>query len=76
MFTESDPSKWNQQKVIMVVANLVVVVKACIQYVGDLGLRSMEDEEVVMVDGVFKGAFRALGLKMKALVDAMEVYGG
>nr|GEU53559.1 hypothetical protein [Tanacetum cinerariifolium] len=43
-----------------------------------------EDEEVAMVDGVFKGAFGALGdktcllegLEMEALVDAMEVYGG
>nr|GEX01355.1 hypothetical protein [Tanacetum cinerariifolium] len=32
----------------------------------------MGDEEVAMVDGVFEGAFRALGLEMEALVDAME----
>ncbi|GJR80199.1 hypothetical protein Tco_0079775 [Tanacetum coccineum] len=39
----------------------------------------MEDEEVAMVDGVFEGAFGALGDKtwfeMEALVDAMEVVG-
>nr|GEU89259.1 hypothetical protein [Tanacetum cinerariifolium] len=31
--------------------------------VSDLSLESMEDVEVAMVDGVFKGAFRALGDK-------------
>ncbi|GKC86779.1 hypothetical protein Tco_1147428, partial [Tanacetum coccineum] len=48
---------------------------------GTLGGGDIEDEEVAMVDGVFKGAFRALGdktcllhgLEIKALVDAMEV---
>ncbi|GJZ24872.1 hypothetical protein Tco_0562331 [Tanacetum coccineum] len=43
----------------------------------------MEDEEVAMVDGVFEGAFGALGdktclleaLKMEALVDVMEIRG-
>ncbi|GKA38932.1 putative reverse transcriptase domain-containing protein [Tanacetum coccineum] len=38
--------------------------------------KSMEDEEVSLVDGVFEGAFGALALEMEALVDAMEVYGG
>nr|GEY48094.1 hypothetical protein [Tanacetum cinerariifolium] len=44
---------------------------------GDLSLEAMEDEEVALVDGVFKGAFGALayknGLEVKTLVDAMEV---
>ncbi|GKG56015.1 hypothetical protein Tco_0577090, partial [Tanacetum coccineum] len=48
--------------------------------VGDLSLELMEDVEVATVDGVFKGAFGALGdktcLEVEALVDAMEVYGG
>ncbi|GKE20778.1 hypothetical protein Tco_1432290, partial [Tanacetum coccineum] len=42
-------------------------------------LESMEDEEVPLVDGVFKDALGALGddtLEMEALVDAMVVYGG
>ncbi|GJY18822.1 hypothetical protein Tco_0390313 [Tanacetum coccineum] len=37
---------------------------------------SMEEEEVPLVDGVFKGALGALALEMEALVDAMMVYGG
>nr|GEY83515.1 hypothetical protein [Tanacetum cinerariifolium] len=37
---------------------------------------SMEEENVSLVDGVFKGAFRALALEMEDLVDAIEVYGG
>ncbi|GKE76522.1 hypothetical protein Tco_1542642, partial [Tanacetum coccineum] len=41
--------------------------------VGDLSLKATEDEEVVMVDGVFEGAFGALGLEVEALVDAIEV---
>ncbi|GKD68643.1 hypothetical protein Tco_1322733, partial [Tanacetum coccineum] len=33
----------------------------------------MEDEEVPLVDGVFKGALGALeGLEVEALVDVME----
>nr|GEZ60437.1 hypothetical protein [Tanacetum cinerariifolium] len=37
----------------------------------------MEDEEVSLVNGVFEGAFIALGgLEMEALVDAMKVYAG
>ncbi|GKF00662.1 hypothetical protein Tco_0027585 [Tanacetum coccineum] len=36
-------------------------------------LEAMEDEEVALVDGIFKGAFGALRDKMEALVDAMEV---
>nr|GEX84070.1 hypothetical protein [Tanacetum cinerariifolium] len=42
---------------------------------GTPGGGDVEDEEVSLVDGVFEGTFRALGLEMKALVDAMEVYG-
>ncbi|GKB21951.1 hypothetical protein Tco_0855874, partial [Tanacetum coccineum] len=34
-----------------------------VKEVGDLSLESMEDEEVATVDGVFKGAFGALGDK-------------
>ncbi|GKF30888.1 hypothetical protein Tco_0100686, partial [Tanacetum coccineum] len=39
---------------------------------------SMEDEEVPLVDGVFKGALGALGdaLEMEALVDVMDVDNG
>nr|GEU68750.1 copia protein [Tanacetum cinerariifolium] len=52
-----------------------------VKEVGDLSLEAMKDEEVAMVGGVFKGAFRALsdetclleGLEVEALVDAMEV---
>nr|GFA87764.1 hypothetical protein [Tanacetum cinerariifolium] len=45
--------------------------------VGDLGVLSIKDEEVPLVDGVFEGALGALeALKIEALVDAMEVYGG
>ncbi|GKA71194.1 hypothetical protein Tco_0777333 [Tanacetum coccineum] len=47
-----------------------------VEDVGDLTLEAMEDIEVVMVDGVFEGAFRALGdesLELEAFVDAMEV---
>ncbi|GKA33536.1 hypothetical protein Tco_0719965 [Tanacetum coccineum] len=50
---------------------------------GTLGggeIEAMEDEEVAMVDGVFEGAFGALGneiwcfgLEVEALLDAMEV---
>ncbi|GKA37642.1 hypothetical protein Tco_0724207 [Tanacetum coccineum] len=47
---------------------------------GDLSLKAIEDEEVALVDGVFEGAFGALGdeslldgLEVEALVDAMEV---
>ncbi|GJZ56233.1 hypothetical protein Tco_0611426 [Tanacetum coccineum] len=36
----------------------------------------MQDEEVSLVDGVYEGAFGALGLEIEALVDAMEVYSG
>nr|GEW58352.1 hypothetical protein [Tanacetum cinerariifolium] len=77
------------ERLMVVVANLVVVVgKACAGYmrtyidplvdgdveeVGELSLESMEDEEVATVDGVFKGAFGALGLEVEALVDAMKV---
>nr|GEX03264.1 hypothetical protein [Tanacetum cinerariifolium] len=43
----------------------------------DLSLEAMEDEEVAIVDGVFEGAFGALGDEswclVEALVDAMEV---
>nr|GEZ05004.1 hypothetical protein [Tanacetum cinerariifolium] len=39
--------------------------------------KSMEDEEVPMIDDVFEGVLGALeALEMEALVDAMEVYGG
>ncbi|GJZ74242.1 hypothetical protein Tco_0638388 [Tanacetum coccineum] len=44
-----------------------------VEKVGDLSLEAMEDEEVAMVDGVFEGAFSALGDEMEALVDTMEV---
>ncbi|GJT36021.1 putative reverse transcriptase domain-containing protein [Tanacetum coccineum] len=43
---------------------------------GEFSLESIDDEEVDLVDGVFDGAFGALGdesLEMEALVDAMEV---
>nr|GEZ37986.1 reverse transcriptase domain-containing protein [Tanacetum cinerariifolium] len=43
---------------------------------GIIGERSMEEEEVSLVDGVFAGALGALALEMEALVDAMVVYGG
>ncbi|GJU67592.1 hypothetical protein Tco_1253851 [Tanacetum coccineum] len=44
---------------------------------GDLSLEAMEDEEVALVDGVFEGAFGALGYEwwcvVEALVGVMEV---
>nr|GEU30144.1 hypothetical protein [Tanacetum cinerariifolium] len=47
-----------------------------VEEVGDLGMQSMEEKVVSLVDGVFEGAFGALeALEMEALVDAMEVYG-
>ncbi|GKD20218.1 hypothetical protein Tco_1221921, partial [Tanacetum coccineum] len=49
------------------------LVNGDVEEVGDLSLESMKDEEVAMVDGVFEGAFGALGFEMEALVDAMEV---
>ncbi|GKA17670.1 hypothetical protein Tco_0697507 [Tanacetum coccineum] len=47
-----------------------------VEEVGDLSLESMEDEEVATVDGVFEGAFGALGLEVEALMDTVEVYSG
>ncbi|GJR27297.1 hypothetical protein Tco_1103529 [Tanacetum coccineum] len=38
--------------------------------------RSIEDEEVSLVDGVLEGALGALALEMEALVDAMDVDNG
>nr|GEW52221.1 hypothetical protein [Tanacetum cinerariifolium] len=73
------------EKVMVVVANLVVVVvKACVQCMNHHVLQEgskewnnqREDEEVSMVDGVFEGAFGEFGLEMEALLDTMEVYGG
>nr|GEX14105.1 hypothetical protein [Tanacetum cinerariifolium] len=65
------------EEVMVVVSLEVEVVKACVLWdveeVGDLSLEEMEDEEVAMVDGVFEGAFGALGLEVKALVDVIEV---
>nr|GEV25616.1 hypothetical protein [Tanacetum cinerariifolium] len=44
--------------------------------VGDMGMWSMKEEEISLVDGVFEGAFGALeALEMEALVDTVEVYG-
>nr|GEY12400.1 hypothetical protein [Tanacetum cinerariifolium] len=51
-----------------------LLVDGDVEEVGDLSLESIDDEEVTTVDGVFEGAFGALGLEMEALVDAMEVY--
>nr|GEX83089.1 hypothetical protein [Tanacetum cinerariifolium] len=51
---------------VMVANFVVVVVKACVgdvEEIGDLSLKSVEEEEVFTVDGVFKGAFGALGDK-------------
>ncbi|GJY33570.1 hypothetical protein Tco_0418039 [Tanacetum coccineum] len=47
-----------------------------VEEVGDLSLEAIEDDEVAQVDGVFEGAFGALGdesLEVEALVDAIEV---
>ncbi|GJT30868.1 hypothetical protein Tco_0911143 [Tanacetum coccineum] len=45
-----------------------------VEEVGDLCLEAIDDEEVPLVDGVFEGAFGALGdEKVEALVDAIEV---
>ncbi|GKF81486.1 hypothetical protein Tco_0240088, partial [Tanacetum coccineum] len=53
------------------------LVERDVEEVGDLSLEAMEDDEVVLVDGVFEGAFGALGdqkgLEVEALVDFMEV---
>nr|GEU53048.1 hypothetical protein [Tanacetum cinerariifolium] len=48
------------ERLMVVVSLEVEVVKACVLYVGDLSLEVMEDEEVALVDGVFKGVFGAL----------------
>ncbi|GJV19751.1 hypothetical protein Tco_1368771 [Tanacetum coccineum] len=71
-------SVFGRAYILMVVESLEMeVVKACVLWdvekVGDLSLEAMEDEEVAMVDGVFEGAFSALGDEMEALVDTMEV---
>nr|GEV98675.1 hypothetical protein [Tanacetum cinerariifolium] len=39
-----------------------------------LGVYSMEDEKVPLVNGVFEGALGALDLEIEALVDAMEFW--
>nr|GEX76321.1 hypothetical protein [Tanacetum cinerariifolium] len=44
-----------------------------VEEVGDLSLESMEDEEVAMVDGVFKGAFEAFGDESWSLGDGVFV---
>nr|GEU54985.1 hypothetical protein [Tanacetum cinerariifolium] len=59
----------------------VVEVMGDVEENGDLSLEAMKDEEVALIDGVFEGAFSALGderwcvdsLEVKALVGAMEV---
>nr|GEW66324.1 hypothetical protein [Tanacetum cinerariifolium] len=56
------------------------LVEGDVEEAGDLSLEAMENDEVALVDGVFEGAFGALGeeswcfgLKVEALVDAIEV---
>ncbi|GKA33484.1 hypothetical protein Tco_0719913 [Tanacetum coccineum] len=44
-----------------------------VEEVGDLCLEAIDDEEVPLVDGVFEGAFGALGDEIEALMDVMEV---
>ncbi|GJR80048.1 hypothetical protein Tco_0150833 [Tanacetum coccineum] len=52
-----------------------------VEEVGDSSLEAIEDDEVALVDGVFEGAFGALGdescllegLEVEALVDVIEV---
>nr|GEZ75309.1 hypothetical protein [Tanacetum cinerariifolium] len=48
-----------------------------VEEVGDLSLEAMKDKEVATANEVFEGAFGALGvrlgLKVEALVDAIEV---
>ncbi|GKC56174.1 hypothetical protein Tco_1083772 [Tanacetum coccineum] len=55
----------------------LALVDGDVEEVGDLILEAMENDEVALVDGVFEGAFGALGdekgLEVEALVDAMEV---
>nr|GEY26161.1 hypothetical protein [Tanacetum cinerariifolium] len=69
------------KKLMMVECLEWEVVKACVlceNMYWSLSLnpkmRSIEEEEVFLVDGVFEGAFGTLALEMEALVDAMEVY--
>ncbi|GKC09391.1 hypothetical protein Tco_1001001 [Tanacetum coccineum] len=62
-------TEWDDQREV-----IEPLVDGDVEEVGDLSLESMEDEEVATVDGVFEGSFGALeGLKMEALVDAIEV---
>ncbi|GJW00037.1 hypothetical protein Tco_1555288 [Tanacetum coccineum] len=52
------------------------LVEGDVKEVGDLSFEAMGDDEVALVDGVFEGAFGALGdesLEVEALVDAIEV---
>ncbi|GJW94569.1 hypothetical protein Tco_0174241 [Tanacetum coccineum] len=51
-----------------------------VKEVSDLSLEEIEGDEVALVDGIFEGAFSALGdeswclgLEVEALVDVMEV---
>ncbi|GKE78637.1 hypothetical protein Tco_1544757 [Tanacetum coccineum] len=62
---QEDYKEWDDQRELEVVEELL-----------EEEMLSMEDEEVPLVDGVFKGALGSLGLEVEALVDAMEVYGG
>ncbi|GJZ09614.1 hypothetical protein Tco_0543897 [Tanacetum coccineum] len=55
------------------------MVERDVEEVGDLSLEATEDDEVALVDGVFEGAFGALGdeswcfgLEVEALVDVIE----
>ncbi|GJT88958.1 hypothetical protein Tco_1070675 [Tanacetum coccineum] len=62
-------TEWDDQREV-----IEPLVDDDVEEVSDLSLGSMEDEEVATVDGVFEGSFGALeGLKMEALVDAIEV---
>nr|GEW94841.1 hypothetical protein [Tanacetum cinerariifolium] len=50
---------------VLILPNIAPWVDGDVEDVGDLGLRSIEDEEVPMVDGVFEGEFGALGDKTR-----------
>ncbi|GKF07555.1 hypothetical protein Tco_0041779 [Tanacetum coccineum] len=60
MLQVDSKKKDDQKEVVRVLKPLV---DGDVEEVGDLSLESMEDEEVATVDGVFEGAFGALGDK-------------
>nr|GEX83221.1 hypothetical protein [Tanacetum cinerariifolium] len=60
-------TQWDDQREVVEVMKYCIecqpLVYGDVEEVGDLSLESIEDVEVATVDGVFEGAFKALGDK-------------